>query len=172
MNIILIGYRCCGKTSIGRELAFRLGVPFYDTDEIIEDQTGRTVQEIVAKGGWPAFRTLERRTIGRLAKETDSVIALGGGAVVDPANMEALRPAGCFVWLTADESTIVARMTQDGKTDAQRPPLGGGDSASEVSRVLRERMPIYRAAAQLVLDTTDMGLDETVEEICKYFKKG
>jgi shikimate kinase len=86
MKIIVIGYRCTGKTSVGKKIAERLGIPFNDTDEIIQSHTNKTIWEIVDEKGWDAFRAEERATIRKLSSLTDGVIAAGGGAVTDPEN--------------------------------------------------------------------------------------
>jgi len=121
-NLILIGYRSAGKTVVGKHLAERLGLPFCDTDEMISRRTGRSVREIVAEKGWESFRREERIVIKGLTFMHGSVIALGGGALMNPANLELLKGKGVFIWLTADASTIVERMEQDGATREQPAP--------------------------------------------------
>ena len=106
MNFILIGYRASGKTSVGRRLADLLQRPFFDTDALIRQQTGMTVKEIVLAGGWPAFRDAEKTAVAGLAGQEAAVIALGGGAVLDPANVEVLKPRGLFIWLKAATYSI------------------------------------------------------------------
>lgn len=165
MNFVLIGYRCTGKTSVGKRLAQRLGLAFYDSDTLILEETGHTVQEIVETGGWPAFRAEEKRIVARLALQDNCVIALGGGAVLDPENVSVMRVNGRIVWLAADIQTIVARLAHDGVSPAQRPPLKGTDSLRETTLILEERTPIYEAAADLTVDTSHRALDEVVEEI-------
>jgi shikimate kinase len=165
MNIILMGYRGCGKTTVGRIVAERLQRPFFDTDAIIRGRAGKTIREIVAAGGWESFRALERSTVEKLAGEEGCVIALGGGAVLDPQNVEALKRNGFFLWLTADGATIAGRLEQDGTTDAQRPPLAGTDTGGEIEILLRERDPVYRAAADGVIDTAGRLVEEVATEI-------
>ncbi len=168
VNILLIGYRSTGKTSVGLRLASRLGVPFFDTDDLISRRTGKTVKEIVDKNGWEAFRKEERIAIKGLIFLKGSVIALGGGAAMDPGNVEILKEKGAFIWiwLTAGARTIVERMLKDGVTGEQRPPLSDGDALSETAALLREREPVYRLLADLTVDTEGRTLDEVVEEIC------
>jgi shikimate kinase len=164
MNFILIGYRASGKTSVGKKLSGLLGLPFYDTDALIQQQNGKTVREMVLDGGWPAFRQAERAVIGSLAGKEESVIALGGGAVLDPANVEALKPGGFFIWLQADKKTIQERMTGDGVNAEQRPsllPQGNGDDGE----ILRQRTPVYEALADLVIDTTGRRIEAVAQEI-------
>ncbi|MDD5170218.1 MAG: shikimate kinase [Syntrophales bacterium] len=170
MNIVLIGYRCTGKTSVGRMLASRLGKTFRDSDCIIQEKTGREIRDIVATEGWPAFRAEEKKAIGEIAKEKEAVIALGGGAVLDHGNVEILKKNGLFIWLTADEKTIISRMGKDAATAAQRPPLQDCSSAAEVRSVLAEREPTYRAAADYTIDTVQNDPEKVVDRICKYFE--
>jgi shikimate kinase len=142
-----------------------MSLAFYDTDALIQEETGKTIRHIVDEGGWRAFRDEEKKTIARLALQDNCVIALGGGAVLDPDNVEALKVNGRIIWLTANIQTILERMAKDGATDAQRPPLQGGDSAVEATLVLEERTPIYEAAADVALDTGEKGIDELVDKL-------
>ncbi|NPU86242.1 MAG: shikimate kinase [Syntrophaceae bacterium] len=167
MRIVLVGYRGCGKSIVGRLLAERLGLPFLDTDRLIEESAGRTVRQIVDDGGWEEFRTLERRVIAELPEER-SVVALGGGAVLDRANVEALEADGFFVWLTAGTDVILERLATDGKTVEQRPPLTEGSGREEVERLLRERLPVYRLVADLAIDTSQRSAAEVAEMIAEY----
>ncbi len=164
MNFILIGYRASGKTSVGKKLSSLLGLPFCDTDALIRQQTGKTVRQMVLEGGWPAFRRAEKAAIDSLAGEEETVIALGGGAVLDSANLEALKPRGLFIWLQADLDTIHERLTGDRATAEQRPsllPAGKGDD----EEILRQRIPVYKAIADLVVDTKGRGIEAVAEEI-------
>jgi shikimate kinase len=165
MNIILMGFRCTGKTSAGRRLAESLGVPFTDTDELIERQTGRLISRIVAEHGWPAFRAAERAVIREFAGTDHGVIALGGGAVCDPENVEILKTNGVFVWLFARPEAIAARMTKDAADGTERPSLTGAPSADEIRAVMAEREPLYRRLADIVVDTTEIGTDRVAEAI-------
>ena len=164
MNLILIGYRASGKTCVGKKLSGFLGLPFSDTDDLIQRKTGKTVREIVQEEGWPAFRDSEKAAISEVARGDGAVIALGGGAVMEPGNVEALKRKGCFVWLQAEEETLRQRMKGDGASPEQRPPLmspGVGDE----KELLARRTPVYRALADLVIDTTGRSIDEVAEEI-------
>jgi shikimate kinase len=164
MNLILIGYRACGKSCVGKRISEFLGLPFFDTDDLIQRKTGKTVREIVQERGWPAFRESERAAIGEVARLDGVVIALGGGAVMEPANAEALKGKGCFVWLQAEEETLRKRMKGDGVSAEQRPPLMVPAMGDE-KELLARRAPVYRALADLVIDTTGRSIDEVAEEI-------
>ncbi len=165
MNIILMGYRGCGKTAVGRIVAEKLKRPFFDTDALIQARSGKTIREIVADGGWEAFRTLERSAVEELAGRKGCVIALGGGAVLDQQNVKELKRNGFFLWLTADGATIAGRLRNDGVSNEQRPSLSGTDSDAEIDLLLREREPVYRLVADRVIDTTGRSVDEVASEI-------
>lgn len=170
-NIILIGYRCTGKTSVGKKLAERLDLPFIDTDGLIMLDAGMSVDEIVREGGWALFRQKEREVIAGLSPAEDIIIAPGGGALEDPENREALRKSGLFVWLTADIKMIAERMCSDRKSDGQRPPLSGDDPETEAAVMIRKREPVYRELADLTIDTSNKSIDAVADEICHFVHK-
>jgi len=165
MNIILMGHRCTGKTSAGRRLAERMVLPFYDTDALVERHTGRTIPQIVAEQGWQAFREAETMVILGLYGVDQSVIALGGGALLDVRNVEILKRNGLFVWLFAAPETIAARMEKDVATGAERPSLTDKSSTDEMNVIMTQREPLYRRLADLAVDTTRIETDRVVEAI-------
>lgn len=171
MNIILMGYRCTGKTSAGRALAERLGLSFCDTDRQVERNTGLPIPEIVARQGWEAFRDAEREAIRGLSGADRCVFALGGGAVLDSRNVETLRDGGVFVWLAADAKTIAARMESDEASGSKRPALKQTTSIGEIEQLLSEREPAYRRLADLAVDTAGIGTAQVVEAICTGLRK-
>lgn len=171
-KVFLIGYRCTGKTSVGRRLAERIGMPFFDTDELVMERTGCSIGDIVSRRGWPYFRTVEKEVVRSLAEmEGPGVVALGGGTVVDGENVKALRGKGFFVWLYADVDTIVYRLINDERTTATRPSLTGEDVYAETRRVMNMREVIYRAIMDMKIDTTGKDLDNVVEEIIQELRK-
>jgi len=170
-NIILIGYRCTGKTSVGQELARRLDLPFIDTDDLIVREAGMPVDEIVRSGGWPFFREKENEVIKGLSSVEGTVIAPGGGALEDPENRGILKRNGLFVWLTADPETIVERMRSDRKGRGQRPPLSGGGIEAEAAAMIHKREPVYRRLADLTIDTSHRGIGPVTDAICNFLDK-
>ena len=166
MKIILIGYRCTGKTSVGKRVAERLGMPFCDTDDLIQSEAGMTIAEIVAAGGWEAFRQQERTIMMTLPSLSEGVIAIGGGAVMDAANRRVLKQLGSCVWLTADVRTIVERMRADQGSGAKRPPLSRDGLEQETIAILRERTPLYEALADFAVATTGKQIDAIADEVC------
>jgi shikimate kinase len=169
-NLVLIGYRATGKTSVGARLAARLHRPFVDLDEVLVREAGRSIADIVAQGGWPEFRRLEKELVARYAAITGQVLAPGGGAVLDRDNVAALRENGIIIWLTADPDTIQARLAQDQPRDANRPSLTGSDTIREVTEVLNQRAPLYQAAAQIIVDTTHREVAQVVELVLEALK--
>jgi len=165
MKIVLIGYRCTGKTSAGKRLAERLGIPFYDTDELIQGEAGKTIRELVEEEGWDAFRARERAIIQQLPLSADAVIAAGGGAIMDAANRKALKQKGICVWLMADVKTICERMRADKAGNAQRPPLSGDGLKQETATILEARRPMYREMADCTIDTSGKNIEAIADEI-------
>ncbi len=167
-KVILIGYRCTGKTSIGRRLAARLGVPFIDTDEIVEKAAGKSIREMVEEKGWPFFRVKERDAVKTLSAPGKSVIATGGGAVMDERNAAVLKKEGAVIWLHADEQTILKRMFADIAAADQRPPLSSHDLGKEITDTLAVRTPVYRRLADFTVDTGKSDIDGSVEKILRF----
>lgn len=170
MNLILIGYRGTGKTTIGRILAEKLGWPLVDTDTLIQERAGRSIKEIVASDGWPEFRRLEREIIAEVAARDRQVVSAGGGAVLDAASRRALRASGRVVWLTAAPETIWHRMKADPKTASERPNLTDSGGIAEVRKVLGERRAAYQAACHHAIATDECSPDESADRILAWFK--
>lgn len=166
MNMVLIGYRGTGKSAVGRRLADRLGLAFYDADELVEKRSGQSIQEMVAAKGWEFFREREQTVIRALSVIDAAVIATGGGAVLDPENVNLLKQNGRLIWLVADAQTVIARMLADTDSEQRRPSLTGSEPADETGAVMAARAPFYLEAADLCVDTSGRSLDEIVDEIC------
>lgn len=171
MKIILTGYRCVGKSSAGRLIAERLRLPFYDTDEMIEKNTGRKIREIVEKEGWEMFRQKEHEVIRSLKDLKEGVIALGGGAVMDGGNVECLRDNGIFVWLRAETETIIQRLESDNRSTALRPSLSGKDVREETAEIIAAREPVYRSIAGIVVKTDRQDVVEIADRICHHLSR-
>lgn len=165
MNIILIGYRCSGKTSVGKNLAQKLGWPFVDTDDRLKEKYGRPVSGLVEDEGWEGFRRLERDVIREVCSEDSCVIASGGGAVLDPENVAAMRKSGRVVWLKVSPQTVKQRMAEDENTDEIRPALTSKGLYAEIIDVLQARTPIYEQAKDVSIDTDGNNIMEIVDLI-------
>jgi shikimate kinase len=169
-KIILIGYRCTGKTAVGKRLAERLNLPFYDADGLVQKAVGKTIREMVETGGWEFFRHQERDAIRNLTAGGKGVIATGGGAVMDRGNAALLKKAGILVWLVADDKTIRDRMQDDPATAGQRPRFSPEDLAVEIRSTLVLRTPVYRRLADLAVDTAALDIEECVDRIVAFLR--
>ena len=165
MNIVLIGYRGSGKTTVGRRLADRLKMRFVDTDDLIEERQGNPVSDIVKSHGWGHFRKLEKNTIEEISKEDHLIIAPGGGAVLDTDNVKALRENGFIIWLKAEPEVLFKRIEGDPQTTPQRPPLTEKGSLEEIKEVLAYRNPFYEWASGAQLDTSAIDVETAGEKI-------
>lgn len=155
MNLVLIGYRGTGKSTVGQLLATRWDCPLLDLDNEIERTAGMSIAEIFVAEGETGFRRREAEAVRESCRLNQTVIAAGGGAVVDPTSREQLRRSGQVVWLTASAESIHARISGDVTTAARRPNLTQTGGIDEVRRLLAERTPIYAEAADLVVDADD-----------------
>lgn len=158
--IVLMGFMGTGKSEVGRRLAQRLGRAFLDTDQLVEERAGKRVAAIFADEGEATFRRLEREAVADAANRGSAVIAVGGGAILDPENVRTLREAGVLVYLTARPEVILRRVG-----DATSRPLLRDDPQSAVARLLAERGPVYAAAADVTVDTSEHPADQVVRDI-------
>lgn len=161
MNIYLIGYRCTGKTTIGKILAERLHRDFLDMDQAIEQQTGSTISDLVQTHGWAYFRQVEKKILLKTREIKDTVVSTGGGIVTDPENLVFLSRNGFTIWLDADMEMILSRLHSDPSTRSSRPSLTDKNLIDETEELLNLRKPLYTKAAHLKIET---GL-HTPEEI-------
>lgn len=162
VNLVLVGYRGTGKSSIGAALGRALGWPVVSTDTLVVERLGHPIAEFVAARGWARFRAIEREVVIDAAERDRVVIDTGGGAVLDPESREALKARGFVVWLRASPTTIADRIARDGG----RPALRAGETAtSEIETVLAEREPIYGAMADCEVFTDLQPIDAAVDAI-------
>ncbi|MBI4384005.1 MAG: shikimate kinase [Nitrospinae bacterium] len=169
MNIVLLGYRGTGKSSVARFLAKNLKRKLFCIDELIVESAGMPVPQIVGELGWPGFREIERRVVEEVSgRENDAIIDCGGGVVLDDRNVRNLRKNGKTVLLTASFEAILKRIHRD----PNRPPLKEGLSFEEEQRqIIEERADKYRAAADMLVDTTRGKPGETAMYIIRRFKE-
>ena len=171
MNIVLIGYRCSGKTAVGGVLARELDMEFLDTDLLIEAEAGRSIDKIISEEGWAHFRDAEKGVIEEVSVSDNQVIAPGGGAVMDGNNVRNLKRNGFIVWLRGDAEVLKARMERDPRSAVTRPSLTGTDPLEEIHQVLDIRTPLYEQAGNIMVDTGPLSIEEVAERIIKALPK-
>lgn len=155
-GIVLIGYRGVGKTTVGRILADRTGLPFLDTDEMVEERAQCSIAEMFDRGEEPRFRRLEGEVIRDLADGRPRVVATGGGAPLAPGVRGLLPGVGTIFFLDASLGELRRRLE-----GGSRPSLTGAAVTEEIETVLAARLPLYRSLAEHVIETSE----STVEEI-------
>ncbi len=159
-SVVLVGMMGAGKSSIGRRLASRLGIPFVDADSEIESAAGMTIPEIFAEHGEPYFRAGEARVIARLLDSGPSVLATGGGSVMDPRTRDLIREKGISVWLNADVDVLVKRT----KRRSDRPLV------DKIKELMPLREPFY-AESVIIVQSRDEPHDTIVDEIIAALSK-
>jgi shikimate kinase len=162
MNVVLIGYRGTGKSTVGKMVASRLNRERLSTDVEVVKLAGQSIPQIVEQHGWEHFRDLETKICQDLAGKDGLVIDTGGGAILRSQNVAVLKRTGTLFWLTASVETIAKRIG----SDTQRPSLTGTKSfVDEIQDVLCERMPKYQAAADHVIETEGKSITQIADEI-------
>jgi shikimate kinase len=165
MNLVLIGYRATGKTTLAQLLAGRLGWEWIDADVEIERRAGKSIARIFAEDGEPAFRDLEAEVIADLCQQERLVLAAGGGAPLRPESRRAMRASGKVVWLKARPETVHVRMTGDATTAGRRPNLTSQGGLKEIVHLMTQREPIYRESSHVEIDTEGKAPDQLAAEI-------
>ncbi|MCU0857640.1 MAG: shikimate kinase [Pontiellaceae bacterium] len=162
-NIILIGFMGTGKTVTGRELAKLTGMELIDMDLLIEARRKKTIPEIFAQNGEPAFRAMERELVIELSQRTGIIISAGGGIVLNPDNLADFAKSGLVVCLTASPETIFQRLEKDTTR-----PLLSGDKKTQIAALLEKRKPLYNVIAHQI-DGDRLGPEERATEILRLY---
>lgn len=165
MNVVLIGYRGSGKSTVGRRLADRLGWAFADTDAMVEQRCGKTIREIFADHAEDGFRDVESQVVAEVARLDRYVISTGGGVVLRPANVEALKQSGQLVYLVAPPEMLWERIFADTHRHATRLKIDPNTGLQAVRQALADREPLYIQAADRVVDTSHRTIDNIVDRI-------
>ena len=163
MKIVLIGMMGSGKSTVGRLLAGRLKLRFFDSDKMIEKERGKTVSEIFEAEGEGAFRSLEKTVIRRLMDEDHAVVATGGGAPLSDENWKAFGDSA-VVWLKCGAQSLFKRMERGG--GSTRPLLKDAFSMEKISGILKDREKFYRKAG-FTVETDELEPEETAEKIVR-----
>jgi len=156
-TIVLVGLMGAGKSKIGRRLAARLNLPFFDSDHEIEVAAGESIEEIFANRGERVFRDGERRVIARLLAQPVHVLATGGGAFMDEATRHVIERRGVSLWLRAELDVLVSRVSRR----SNRPLLKSGDPRAILGELIENRYPVY-AEANVVIDSGEGSSELTV----------
>lgn len=166
-NIVLIGMRGSGKSTIGRLLARRLQREYIETDTRIEERAGKPIRVLVSENGWEAFRRYEKAIVSEAATQYNCVIATGGGIVLQEENIKSLKKTGYIVWLSAPVDLLLSRIGND----PDRPFLTDAETMKEdVERTLAARTLLYRNASDTIINQEGKTTDEIIEEILTRWK--
>lgn len=161
-HIILIGFMGAGKTAVGKRLARQMDLTFVDTDDMIEEQQGRSISDIFAKNGEAYFRSLETEVLCQLLDSKERcVISVGGGLPVQKQNWSVLRELGTVVYLEAEIDTLLSRL----KYDTKRPKLQGGNLKEKIETLMEQRKDIYVKTADLRVSTDNREFHQILQEI-------
>src|SRR5579859_6710746 len=162
-NLILVGFSCSGKTTLGRNVARRLRLTFVDTDRYIEQMTGRTIPDIFREDGEAIFRSLERQAIDEIMQQQNQVVSTGGGAFIDPDNRQRLRDGNLVIHLQVRPETVVDRL-RNSRSGRPRPLLDSPDPLDRVVKLMAERKEAY-SAAHVTIGVDDRSRYELVSEL-------
>lgn len=149
VTIALVGLPGSGKSSVGRQLAKRLGVTFNDSDAVIEQRIGEPIRAFFEREGEARFRDIEQGVVAELADAVQGVLATGGGAVLREANRRVLHDRCCVLYLRSSPEELQRRL----RHDTQRPLLQVADPRAKLQQLYRERDPLYRETAHFVIET-------------------
>jgi shikimate kinase len=161
-NIALIGFMGAGKTVTGRALAAELDMKFIDLDDVIEEKTGKTIPDIFAEQGEPAFRDIETDALKHACSKQHTVIACGGGVILRKENIDVLNRSALVIYLWAETATLLQRI---GVSKGKRPLLDVEDPAAAIDEMLKARITYYEKTADITVDTTGLTTNSVVRQI-------
>ena len=168
MNLVLIGYRATGKSTVGKHLALKMNLRFFDTDALVEKKAGMPIAGIIAKHGWDFFRAREKEAVRELEEQTGAVISTGGGVVLDQENVASLKKNGFLVWLNAPLNDIITRLNTKRTGAIIRPQFTDWDIVEETIKTVNERYPLYEKAADYTVETANKNIVKVGEDIYQY----
>ena len=162
-SIVLIGFMGAGKSSVGRMLAQKTGLPRFDTDALVVARLGESIVKIFETRGEAAFRQAESEVLAALVGRQRGIIVTGGGVVLRPENVTVLKELGTVVSLEADEETLFRRVSRRNS----RPLLRTQDPRATLHELFTTRAPLYHRAADIRVDTSQLSHDEVAREILR-----
>jgi len=165
VNLALIGFMGTGKSSVGHTIADQLRFEFLDTDHLIEARSGRTISDIFAQNGEPAFRALECQLVEELASRKQTVIATGGGLPVNPANLDSLKQHALVVCLWSSPEKIFERVREQ----SHRPLLNDPDPLAKIRALLTVREPFYKQA-DVLINSEFRSIREVAQQVVLQFR--
>jgi len=166
-NIALIGFMGTGKTVVGRVLAERLGRKFVELDSLIEQKAGKSIPDVFQQDGEIVFRELEIKVAKEVANKQDTVIACGGGIVLNKINIDRLRENARMVYLTASPEVILKRVANEA---GQRPLIEVDNSTLTIGEMLNFRKPFYERAADMTVDTSELDVEAVAGQVMSKLK--
>lgn len=166
-SLALIGFMGTGKTAIAEALALRLNKEFIELDSLIEKKAGKSIPEIFQQHGEATFRKLETEVTRQIARRKNTVIAGGGGIVLNQINIEYLKKECIIVYLTASPEIILKRTAV---AQNKRPLLEVADKAQRIQELLKKRQPLYERAADIKIDTSGLNINAITEQIISELK--
>lgn len=170
MNLYLIGYRGCGKSTVAPLVAQRLGWKYVDTDDFIEMAGDMSIAEIFLKRGEAEFRFRETDAIAGFAALSNVVVSLGGGAPISESNRELIATSGKAVWLNADPETLWQRISADASSVTRRPDLTDSGGKAEVVELLAVRYPVYESCSDFTIEVDGLSPEEVAEYIVQWWE--
>lgn len=167
-NIALIGFMGCGKTTVGKVLASKMGAEFLDTDQQIQSDMHMSVNEIFSSYGEEYFRMLERNLCKLISVSKGLVIATGGGIIKSKSNLDSLKVSSEIVYIKSSAKKIYSNI----KNDMSRPLLNGySDKFKRIEELMQERIPLYEKCADITVDASFYQIEDTVNEIMSLFRE-
>lgn len=151
-RLVMIGFRCTGKSTLSKMLSAKLGLPVYSTDQLIEQISGMPIADFVHENGWERFREVESEAISKAVGHRNAIIDCGGGVIENEANMRQLCQDAFVIWVDASKEDIFSRMQQDNS----RPLLSGNDLREDIQTNYDRREPLYRSYGMLRVDTSEL----------------
>lgn len=167
-NIALIGFMGAGKSAVGRALAAKLDMEFIDLDSLIRQKAFKSIPDIFAQDGEPAFRSMETEITEQVASKERAVISCGGGIVLEQNNIDLIRKSSVIVYLAAEPDILLRRVLNNRE---RRPLLEVVDPASAIDDLLKYRKPLYEKAADVIIDTSLLNIAGVVDRISEELEK-